>query len=64
MMNFFPENALPEDDLRKDLMMDGIDIAMPAMEIEDAHHIAITDAQINAWRTVADVIAVIPEVVE
>lgn len=60
MMEFFPEGAHAEDDLRKDLMLDNIDIAMLAMEIEDAHHITITDAQINAWQTVADVLAVMP----
>lgn len=49
--------VLPEHDLRADLGCDAIDLHEIAMEMEDAFGVEISDAAMERWERVADVIA-------
>ena len=42
-----------------DLELDPLDMAYLSMELEDACNVSFTDAQVDAWQCVADILAAI-----
>lgn len=48
-----------DSELDRDLLCDGIERAAISLAIEDEFHIRITDAQIDAWENVSDIVATV-----
>lgn len=44
-----------------DIGLDGLDRQIIAMELEDHHHIEISDTSLEQWRTIADVITTLEQ---
>lgn len=56
---FKPEDVKPEDELEGRLAMDSLDKIELVMAVEEEFEVEITDEEVEACKTVADVVALV-----
>ena len=61
IINRYSRRDCTDDDTFRELGVDAIDRQCIAVDVEEAYGIELTDAQIEAWHSVADVCATVGE---